>query len=117
MTELEKLQQLYREDFTPDYEENPYLADFDKILKDVDKNNLKEFVKALRLYKSRFIEQSMQIFPISEAELNYRNGVVIETSKLIRTLETYTQEKPDPVYRDHGELKNKLLQANSGLIV
>lgn len=29
----------------------------------------------------------MQIFPMDEATLNYRNGVVIEIGKLIRTIE------------------------------
>ncbi len=33
-------------------------------------------------------------------EINYRNGVVIELGKLIQTLEQYSVEKPDPVFRD-----------------
>lgn len=87
--ELEELRNLFKETFKPDFQENPYLMEFDKRLKDLDKKVIKEVISILRLYKSWFIEQSMQIFPMDEAGINYRNGVVIEMSKLLATLEQY----------------------------
>ena len=48
----------------------------------------------------------MQIFPMDEAAQNYRNGVVIEVSKLIKTIESYAIERPDPIYRDKGQIKS-----------
>jgi len=99
--ELKELKELYKNNFTPDYEENPYLVDFNKRISELDKKTVREFAKILSLYKSRFIEQSMQIFPMTTDDLNYRNGVVIEISKLIKTIEQYSIEKPDPVFRDN----------------
>ena len=97
---IEQLRKLYKEDFTPDYSENPYLVEFNKRLNDLDKKSIAEFARIISLYKSWFIEQSMQIFPMTTDELNYRNGVVIEIGKLIKALAEYTVEKPDPVFRD-----------------
>lgn len=97
---IEQLRELYKRDFTPDYSENPYLIEFNKRLNEMDKKSIREFARIISLFKSRFIEQSMQIFPMSVDEINYRNGVVIELGKLIQTLEQYSVEKPDPVFRD-----------------
>ena len=88
---------------------NPYLAEFDKRMRQIDKKTVKEFAEILNLYKSRFIEQSMKIFPVGIDEQNYRNGVVIETWKLIEAIADYAKEKPDPVFRDHGEIRSKLV--------
>ena len=104
--ELKELKELYKNNFTPDYEENPYLVDFNKRISELDKKTVKEFAKILSLYKSRFIEQSMQIFPMTTDDLNYRNGVVIEISKLINTIEQYSIEKPGnpcEVYEDKNQ--------------
>lgn len=114
--ELKELKELYKNNFTPDYEENPYLVDFNKRISELDKKTVREFAKILSLYKSRFIEQSMQIFPMTTEDLNYRNGVVIEISKLIQTIEQYSIEKPDPVFRDNWKLKSELIRANSNII-
>jgi len=97
---IEQLRELYKRDFTPDYSENPYLIEFNKRLNEMDKKSIREFARIISLFKSRFIEQSMQIFPMTVDEINYRNGVVIELGKLIQTLEQYSVEKPDPVFRD-----------------
>lgn len=86
-TELEAFKKLYRKDFCIELEESPSIIGFDKRLKDLNKNTVREFAAILKLYKNWFIEQSMNIFPMDEAALNYRNGVVIEISKLIRTIE------------------------------
>jgi len=114
--ELKELKELYKNNFTPDYEENPYLIDFNKRISELDKKTVREFAKILSLYKSRFIEQSMQIFPMTTDDLNYRNGVVIEVSKLIKTIEQYSIEKPDPVFRDNWKLKSELSRVNSTII-
>jgi hypothetical protein len=50
---------------------------------------------------------------MDEAALNYRNGVVIEISKLIKTIETYAIERPDPIYRDKGQIKSGLEETNN----
>lgn len=113
---IEQLRELYKKDFTPDYSENPYLVEFNKRLNDIDKKSVAEFAKIISLFKSWFIEQSMQIFPMTVDEINYRNGVVIELGKLIKTLEQYSVEKPDPVFRDTGKLKSELNQANSKIL-
>lgn len=112
----EQLRELYKRDFTPDYTENPYLIEFNKRLNEIDKKTIKEFARIISLFKSRFIEQSMQIFPMSLDEINYRNGVVIELGKLIQTLNDYSIEKPDPVFRDTGKLKSELKEANSKIL-
>lgn len=114
--ELSLLRALYKEDFTPEFNETPSIQAFDKGLKDLNKNTVKEFARILNLYKSWFIEQSMQIFPMDEAALNYRNGVVIEISKLIKTIESYAIERPDPIYRDKGQIKSGLEETNSKLL-
>jgi hypothetical protein len=41
---------------------------------------------------------------------------VIEISKLIQTIEQYSIEKPDPVFRDNWKLKSELNRANSNII-
>ena len=114
--ELSLLRALYKEDFTPEFNETPTIQAFDKALKDLNKNTVKEFARILTLYKNWFIEQSMQIFPMDEAAQNYRNGGVIEGSKLIKTIESYAVERPDPIYRDKGELKSGLEEANNKLL-
>jgi len=114
--ELEALKKLYREDFNVEFGETPSIQAFDKGLKDLNKNTVKEFARILNLYKNWFIEQSMQIFPMDEAALNYRNGVVIEVSKLIKTIESYAVERPDPIYRDKGQLKSGLEETNNKLL-
>ena len=118
MTEktIEQLRELYKRDFTPDYSENPYLIEFNKRLNEMDKKSIREFARIISLFKSRFIEQSMQIFPMSVDEINYRNWVVIELGKLIQTLEQYSVEKPDPVFRDKWQLKSDLKEANSKIL-
>lgn len=58
----------------------------------------------------------MQIFPMDEAAQNYRNGVVIEVSKLIKTIESYAIERPDPIYRDKGQIKSGLEETNNKLL-
>lgn len=115
-TPTEQLRELYKKDFTPDYSENPYLVEFNKRVSELDKKTVREFAKILSLFKSWFIEQSMQIFPISVDEINYRNGVVIELGKLIKTLGEYGVEKADPVFRDKGQLKSELQEANSKIL-
>lgn len=114
--ELTALKQLYREDFHIKFPETPSMAGFDKGLRDLNKETVKEFARILTLYKNWFIEQSMQIFPMDEAAQNYRNGVVIEVSKLIKTIESYAIERPDPVYRDKGQIKSGLKETNSKLL-
>lgn len=114
--ELEALKKLYREDFNIEFPETPSIQAFDKGLKDLNKNTVKEFARILTLYKNWFIEQTMQIFPMDEAAQNYRNGVVIEVSKLIKTIESYAVERPDPIYRDKGELKSGLEETNNKLL-
>jgi len=114
--ELEALKKLYREDFNVEFGETPSIQAFDKGLKDLNKNTVKEFARILNLYKNWFIEQSMQIFPMDEAALNYRNGVVIEVSKLIKTIESYAIERPDPIYRDKGQIKSGLEETNNKLL-
>ena len=116
LKELGLLRTLYKEDFTPELNETPSIQAFDKGLKDLNKNTVKEFARILNLYKNWFIEQSMQIFPMDEAALNYRNGVVIEVSKLIKTIESYAVERPDPIYRDKGEIKSGLEETNNKLL-
>ena len=113
---IEQLRELYKRDFTPDYSENPYLVEFNKRVSELDKKSVREFAKILSLFKSWFIEQSMQIFPMTVDEMNYRNGVVIEFWKLIQTLEQYGVEKADPVFRDKGKLKSELETANSKIL-
>lgn len=113
---VEQLRELYKRDFTPDYSENPYLVEFNKRLSDLDKKSIAEFARIISLFKSWFIEQSMQIFPISIDEINYRNGVVIELGKLIKTLQEYSVERPDPVFRDKGKLKSELQEANNKIL-
>lgn len=113
---IEQLRELYKRDFTPDYSENPYLVEFNKRVSELDKKSVREFAKILSLFKSWFIEQSMQIFPMSIDEMNYRNGVVIELGKLISTLEWYGVEKADPVFRDKGKLKSELETVNSKIL-
>lgn len=53
---------------------------------------------------------------MDEATQNYRNGVVIEMGKLIRTIESYAVERPDPVYRDKGQIKSALVEQNNKLL-
>jgi hypothetical protein len=53
---------------------------------------------------------------MDEAALNYRNGVVIEISKLIKTIESYAIERPDPIYRDKGQIKSGLEETNNKLL-
>ena len=110
------LRKLYREDFHIEFPETPSMAGFDKGLRDLNKNTVKEFARILTLYKNWFIEQSMQIFPMDEAAQNYRNGVVIEISKLIKTIESYAIERPDPIYRDKGQIKSGLEETNNKLL-
>ena len=100
--------------FTPEYVEwwNPYAVEFFKRLGELDKKTISEFATLMRIYKSRFIAESATIFPVDINTQNYRSWVVIETGKLIDTLEQASKDKPDPVYRDHGELRRK---ANSTL--
>ena len=114
--ELTELRKLYREDFNVEFGETPSIQAFDKGLKDLNKNTVKEFARILTLYKNWFIEQSMQIFPMDEAAQNYRNGVVIEVSKLIKTIESYAIERPDPIYRDKGQIKSGLEETNNKLL-
>ena len=114
--ELEALKKLYREDFNIEFPETPSMAGFDKGLRDLNKETVKEFARILTLYKNWFIEQSMQIFPMDEAAQNYRNGVVIEVSKLIKTIESYAVERPDPIYRDKGQIKSGLEETNNKLL-
>ena len=108
------LRKLYREDFHIEFPETPSIQAFDKGLKDLNKNTVKELARILTLYKNWFIEQSMQI--LDEAALNYRNGVVIEISKLIKTIESYAIERPDPIYRDKGQIKSGLEETNNKLL-
>jgi len=112
----EQLRKLYKEDFTPDRTENPYLVEFNKRLSELDKKSIAEFARIISLFKSWFIEQSMQIFPMTIDEINYRNGVVIELSKLIKTLADYSVDKPDPVFRDKGKLKSELEEQNNKIL-
>lgn len=113
--ELKQLEK-HKEDFIPVYSENPYLVEFDKTLKEIDKKTLWEFVRVLNFFKGRFIEQTMQIFPFSTDEMNYRNGVVIEMTKLIKTIEQYSKERPDPVFRDNGALRSELKKSNNQIL-
>lgn len=45
--ELQLLRALYKEDFVPKFDETPSLAGFDKGLKDLNKNTVKEFARIL----------------------------------------------------------------------
>ena len=45
--ELSLLRALYKEDFTPEFNETPSLAAFDKGLKDLNKDTVKEFARIL----------------------------------------------------------------------
>lgn len=114
--ELEQLKKLFKESFSVEYGETPSIVLFDKALKDLNKDTIKEFARILNLYKQWFIEQSMQIFPMSTDELNYRNGVVIEMTKLIGTMSSYGLEHPDPIFRDKGKLRSDLTEKNNKIL-
>lgn len=114
--EYNDLKALFQECFSVKFDETPAIVWFDKALKDLNKDTVKEFARILNLYKQWFMEQSMQIFPMSTEELNYRNGVVIEMTKLIGTISSYWLEHPDPIFRDKWKLKSELEKKNSGIL-
>ena len=113
---LEQLKKLFKESFSVEFGDSPSIVWFDKALKDLNKDTVNEFARILNLYKQWFIEQSMQIFPMSTDELNYRNWVVIEMTKLIKTIASYGLEQPDPIFRDKGKLKSELEKKNSKIL-
>ncbi len=114
--EYNDLKALFQECFSVKFDETPAIMWFDKALKDLNKDTVNEFARILNLYKQWFIEQSMNIFPMSTEELNYRNGVVIEITKLIKTISSYGLEQPDPIFRDKGKLKSELEKKNSKIL-
>ena len=71
--EYNDLKALFQECFSVKFDETPAITEFDKALRDLNKDTVKEFARILNLYKLWFMEQSMQIFPMSTEELNYRN--------------------------------------------
>lgn len=112
--ELEQLRELFEKSFKVEMEETPSIVAFNKALADIhNKQTIKEFARILSLYKNWFIEQSMKIFPMTADEMNYRNGVVIEIGKLISAIEWYAVERPDPVFRDKGQLASDLSTKNN----
>ncbi len=112
--ELEQLRELFKNSFKVEMEETPSIVAFNKALADIhNKQTIKEFARILNLYKNWFIEQSMQIFPFDESVMNYRNGLVIELTKLINEIEKYAIERPDPVFRDKGQLASDLSTKNN----
>lgn len=112
--ELEQLRELFEKSFKVEMEETPSIVAFNKALADIhNKQTIKEFARILSLYKNWFIEQSMKIFPMTVDEMNYRNWVVIEIGKLISVIEWYATERPDPVFRDKGQLASDLSTKNN----
>lgn len=114
--EYNDLKALFQECFSVKFDETPALMGFDKALKDLNKDTVNEFARILNLYKQWFMGQSMQIFPMSTEELNYRNGVVIEMTKLIKTIASYGLEQPDPIFRDKGKLRSDLTEKNNKIL-
>lgn len=108
---IEKLKKL-EELFEYTYEIKDVTGNMADIIRGLPQHVINEIIRLLELYKRNLIEDSFKAYPMNVDALNNRNGSVTVIWELIRFISWFRHKIQDMEYRDSGDLRQKLEEAN-----
>lgn len=111
LARLEKLQELF--EYT--YEVKDVTWEMRTTLQQFPQEYLGLLIRILELYKKELIENSFRAYPMNVDALNCRNGSVTVLGDLIKLISGYKHKTQDMEYRDDGQLRQQLIEANKKL--
>lgn len=105
---LKKLEELF--EYT--YEIKDVTGNMADIIRGLPQEVLGDIIRLLEIYKRNLIEDSFKAYPMNVDALNNRNGSITVIGELIKFISWYRHKIQDMEYRDSGDLRQKLEEAN-----